>query len=71
MQTKSTESGSGTRFTSAAGMATRSAKDRGPVKPGWVWCGQTGASPVWQNSHTPQPPPSRPASPMRRQAPAR
>ncbi len=39
--TKSTESGRATRFVSAASMATCSAKDPGPVNPGWVWLGQT------------------------------
>ena len=46
--TKLTESGSATRFTSAAWMATRSAKDPGPVNPGWVCHGQTCASPARQ-----------------------
>ena len=53
--TKSTESGRRTRFTSAAWIATRSANDPGPVKPGWVWCGQTWVSPGRQYSHVPQP----------------
>ena len=53
--TKSTESGSATRFTSAAWIATRSAKDPGPVKPGCVWSGQTCASPARQYSHAPHP----------------
>jgi hypothetical protein len=53
--TKSTESGSATRFTSAAWIATRSAKDPGPLKPGCVWSGQTCASPARQYSHAPHP----------------
>ncbi len=53
--TKSTVSGSATRFASAAWIATRSANDPGPVKPGWVWAGHTCASPARQYSHRPQP----------------
>ena len=53
--TKSTASGSATRFVSAAWIATRSANDPGPVNPGWVWSGQTWASPARQYSHRPQP----------------
>jgi hypothetical protein len=53
--TKSTASGSATRFVSAAWTATSSAKEPGPVKPGWVWRGHTWASPAWQYSHRPQP----------------
>ena len=39
--TKSTDSGSRTRLVSAAWIATFSANDPGPVKPGWVWSGHT------------------------------
>ncbi len=53
--TASTASGRPTRFVSAAWMATRSANDPGPVNPGWVWSGQTCASPARQYSHRPQP----------------
>ena len=53
--TKSTDPGNATRFRSAAWIATRSAKEPGPVKPGWVWCGQTCASPARQYSHVPHP----------------
>ena len=53
--TKSTASGTGTRFASAAWIATSSAKDPGPVKPGWVCRGQIWASPATQYSHRPQP----------------
>jgi hypothetical protein len=52
---KSTASGTATRFTSAAWIATSSAKDPGPVKPGWVCRGHTWASPARQYSHRPQP----------------
>ena len=52
---KPTRSGSATRFSSAASMATNSANDPGPVKPGWVWFGHTCACPARQYSHRPQP----------------
>jgi hypothetical protein len=53
--TKSTASGSATRFVSAAWTATSSANDPGPVNPGWVCRGHTWASPARQYSHRPQP----------------
>jgi len=53
--TKSTSSGTATRFASAAWIATSSANEPGPVKPGWVWCGHTWASPARQYEHLPQP----------------
>jgi hypothetical protein len=53
--TKSTASGTATRFMSAACTATRSANDPGPVNPGWVCRGHTWASPARQYSHRPQP----------------
>jgi len=53
--TKSTASGSATRFASAACTATYSANDPGPVNPGWVCSGHTCASPARQYAHRPQP----------------
>ncbi len=53
--TKSTASGSPTRFVSAARTATSSANEPGPVKPGWVCRGHTCASPARQYSHWPHP----------------
>jgi hypothetical protein len=53
--TKSMPSGSRTRLRSAACSATRSANEPGPVKPGWVCCGQTCASPAAHHSQVPQP----------------
>jgi len=53
--TKSTASGSAIRFASAAWTATSSAKDPGPVNPGWVCRGHTWASPARQYSQRPQP----------------
>ncbi len=53
--TKLTASGSATRFVSTALIATSSANEPGPVKPGWVCCGHTCASPARQYSHIPQP----------------
>jgi hypothetical protein len=53
--TNETASGSPTRLTSAAGMATCSANEPGPVKPGWVCRGHTWAWPARQYSHVPQP----------------
>ena len=47
--------GSPTTLRSAAWTATRSAKDPGPVKPGWVCRGQTWDSPAAQYSQAPQP----------------
>jgi hypothetical protein len=53
--TKSTVSGTETRFTSAAWTATSSAKDPGPVNPGCVCSGHTWALPARQYWHRPQP----------------
>ena len=53
--TRSSASGSGTTFRSAARTATSSANDPGPVNPGWVCCGHTCASPARQKEHVPQP----------------
>lgn len=53
--TKSTASGTATRFVSAARTATSSANEPGAVNPGWVCRGHTCASPARQYSHRPQP----------------
>ena len=53
--TRSRSSGSRTRLMSAACTATSSANEPGPVKPGWVWSGQTWLSPPRQYSQRPQP----------------
>ena len=53
--TKSTASGSATRFVSAAWTATSSANEPGPVNPGWVCSGHTCAWPDRQYSQRPQP----------------
>src|SRR4029077_18384353 len=45
---KPTSGGSATRIASAAGTATNSANDPGPVKPGWVCRGHTWALPARQ-----------------------